>query len=128
MIDYFGSLTRPHVRSHFQIASVNLAIDHWLDRERDQLPLWFPVGIGSGIGLWQVTGDDGLFPLLILTLSLMLFGVVLGFQRRFARVLTFAAIALLIGFAAIALKSASVAEPILQKVWAGALHGRVEKV
>lgn len=128
MIDYFGSLTRPHVRSNFQIASVNLAIDHWLERENDQLPLWFPVGIGSGIGIWQVTGDKGLFPLLVLTLSLILFGVVLGFQRRLARVLTFSAIALLIGFAAIALKSASVAEPILQKVWTGTLHGRVEKV
>jgi len=28
-------------------------LENWLDRERDQLPLWLPVGIGFGVAFWQ---------------------------------------------------------------------------
>ncbi len=27
------------------------AVENWLDRERDQLPLWLPVDIGFGIAI-----------------------------------------------------------------------------
>ena len=42
--------------------------------------------------------------------------------------LTIAAFSLLIGFSAIALKSAYVAQPILNDIWTGTLYGRVEKL
>ena len=32
------------------------AVENWLDRERDQLPLWLPVGTGFGIAIWQFGG------------------------------------------------------------------------
>ncbi|HNW18692.1 MAG TPA: ComEC/Rec2 family competence protein, partial [Sphingorhabdus lacus] len=105
-----------------------MAIDRRLEREREQLPLWLPVGIGSGIGIWQVTGDSGLVPLLIMSVSLVLFSVAIGLRRRLARLLVIAAITLIVGFAAISLKSASVAGPVLQKVWTGSLYGRVDKI
>jgi len=34
------------------------AVENWLDRERDQLPLWLPVGIGFGIAIWQFRGTS----------------------------------------------------------------------
>jgi len=48
------------------LAAVNLnqnltlfqAVENWLDRERDQLPLWLPVGIGFGIAIWQFRGTS----------------------------------------------------------------------
>lgn len=128
MIGFFGSFPRHYARLNFQPARITLALDLWLERERDQLPLWLPVGIGSGIGLWQVTGDSGLRALLLLSVSLILFGIAIGFRRRLARVLTIAAFSLLIGFSAIALKSAYVAQPILNDIWTGTLYGRVEKL
>lgn len=128
MISFFGSLPRQYARPNFQIASISMAIDRRLEREREQLPLWLPVGIGSGIGIWQVTGDSGLVPLLILSVSLVFFSVAIGLRRRLARLLVIAAITLIVGFAAISLKSASVAGPVLQKVWTGSLYGRVDKI
>lgn len=128
MISFFGSLPRQYARPNFQIASISMAIDRRLEREREQLPLWLPVGIGSGIGIWQVTGDSGLVPLLIMSVSLVLFSVAIGLRRRLARLLVIAAITLIVGFAAISLKSASVAGPVLQKVWTGSLYGRVDKI
>lgn len=128
MISFFGSLPWQYARPNIQIASISMAIDRWLEQERDQLPLWLPVGIGSGIGVWQVTGDGGLVPLLSISASLVLFGVVVGFRRRLARVLAIAAISLMVGFVAIALKSASIASPVLHEIWTGSLYGRVEKI
>ena len=34
------------------------AVENWLDRERDQLPLSLPVGIGFGIAIWQSGGTS----------------------------------------------------------------------
>jgi competence protein ComEC len=128
MIGFFGSFPRRYARLKFQPSRITFAVDRWLEGERDQLPLWFPVGIGSGIGIWQVTGDSGLRALLLMSVSLILFGIAIGFRRRLARVLTIAAVSLLIGFSAIALKSAYVAQPVLNDIWTGTLYGRVEKL
>src|SRR5260221_8852189 len=34
------------------------AIEHWLEAERDQLPLWLPVALASGIARWFVLPDQ----------------------------------------------------------------------
>jgi len=34
------------------------AVENWLDRERDKLPLWLPVGIEFGIAIWQFRGTS----------------------------------------------------------------------
>lgn len=104
------------------------AIEHWLEFEKDQLPLWFPILIGAGIGLWQLTGSDGLFVAMMVFASLALAGVGIGYEKRSGRLLIFASLALSIGFASIELKSASVAGPVLGKVWTGSLYGRIEKI
>lgn len=104
------------------------SIENWLDAERDQLALWVPVGVGIGIGVWQLLGADGLSAVLFFTSSMVLCSFARGANPRLGRVLLFAAISVAIGFAAISVKSAIVAEPVLAKVWVGELYGRVEKV
>lgn len=132
MIGFFGSLprrnVRPNFRPNFRKVAIAPVLDHWLEREREQLPLWVPVGIGSGIGVWQVAGDSALFPMLIISASIALLGFAIGFHQRIARVLVVAALSLLLGFAAISVKSAIVAAPVLQKVWTGSLYGRIDKI
>jgi competence protein ComEC len=132
MIGFFGSLprrnVRPNFRPNFRKVAIAPVLDRWLEREREQLPLWVPVGIGSGIGVWQVAGDSALFPMLIISASIGLLGFAIGFHQRVARVLGVAAMSLLLGFAAISVKSAIVAAPVLQKVWTGSLYGRIEKI
>ena len=102
--------------------------ESWLDGERDQLALWVPITVGLGIGIWQILGAGGLFPLMFFSVSLALLAFVCGPNRQLGRVLLFAGIAVAVGYGAISVKSAWVAEPVLAKVWVGELYGRVEKV
>ncbi len=104
------------------------SVESWLDTERDQLALWVPVAVGLGIGVWQVLGAAGLYPLLLFCGALAMLAFAAGLRRRLGRVLLFGGIAVAAGFAAITIKSALVAEPVLTKVWVGELYGRVEKV
>ncbi len=103
-------------------------LEDWLDSERDQLPLWLPVAVGLGIGFWQAFGDSGVLSLLLFCMALLLFAFGIGLQSQIGRVLLVASLAVAVGFGAIALKSASVAQPVLGKVWVGSLYGRIEKV
>jgi competence protein ComEC len=103
-------------------------IERWLDTERDQLPLWTPVGVGVGIAIWQFFGDRGLPGLALLALALMLFGFWLGRGRRISFILVGAGVTVIVGFLAITLKSALAAAPILPKIWIGEFYARIEKV
>ncbi len=102
-------------------------IENWLDVERDQLPLWIAVGIGIGIGFWQISGSDGFISVLLLFLASSLLAYAVGLRHRTGRVLLISGITVLAGFGAIAIKSERVAAPVLGKVWIGTLYGRIEK-
>lgn len=104
------------------------AIEKWMDSERDQLPLWLPVGVGLGVALWQYFGDEGGLFLVLLCGALFLVGLLPQKGSRVRHICWALALTLAVGFAAIAIKSATVAEPILGKVWVGDLYGRIEKV
>ena len=59
---------------------------------------------------------------------MLLAGFALDAGSRTRQILQIAAASVAIGFAAIALKSAFVAQPVLGKVWIGEFYGRIEKV
>jgi competence protein ComEC len=116
---------------HYQFPSTLFSIDSvekWLDGERDQLPLWIPVAVGCGIALWQIEGDSGAWQTALICSALMLLSMAAGLDRRIGRVLLIAGLSVSMGFAAIAIKSAVVAAPVLDKIWVGSFYGRVEKV
>lgn len=104
------------------------AIENWLDAERDNLPLWIPVAVGSGIAIWQFSGNEAAGPVALLACSLVLLAIGAGVNRRLGITLTVAALAIVLGFSAIALKSSLVAQPVLSKIWIGSFYGRVEKI
>jgi competence protein ComEC len=116
------------VHLHVPLKAWLAGIDSWLDFERDQLTLWIPVGIGLGIGFWQVSGGEGLIPVLLLFLASSLLAYAVGFWRRIGRFLLFSGLAVLAGFGAIAIKSERVSAPVLANAWVGTFYGRVQKV
>ena len=103
-------------------------IENWLDGEKDQLPLWIPVGIGTGIAIWQYFGDDAIIAVVLFCLAIFLFGLGFGRASRLSAVLKGAGVTLLIGFAVIMLKSTLVSSPVLAKIWVGEFYGRISKV
>jgi competence protein ComEC len=102
--------------------------ERWLDAERDQLPLWVPVGIGLGIAIWQFFGDGGLLGVMLATLTFAIFGFWFGVDKRTSSILIGAGVTMMVGFLAIMLKSALVSSPVLSKIWIGEFYGRIEKV
>ncbi len=103
-------------------------LERWLDVEKDHLPLWIPVGLGVGIAVWQYFGDDSVVATAIFCLAILLFGIWLGGQYRLSAIAKGIATTVLIGFAAIALKSAFIAAPVLPKIWIGEFYARISKV
>ncbi len=103
-------------------------LENALDRERDQLPLWLPVGIGVGVAIWQFYGTSAISRLLLLALAVGLFALSAKPHSRIRQFLGIAAVSMLLGFALISLKSAAVDQPVLGKVWIGEFYGRIEAV
>ena len=106
----------------------SIALENWLDRERDQLPLWLPVGIGIGIVIWQFGGASASPGLLLLAIAVGLFALLAKPHSRSRQFLGMAAVSILLGFGLISLKSAVVDKPVLGKIWIGEFYGRIEAV
>lgn len=103
-------------------------LENWLDHERDQLPLWFPVGIGFGVAFWQFFGSSAWAGLAMSCASLLFFGILAPRYSRLRQLAQMAAVAILLGFLLIAFRSTTVAQPVLGKIWTGELYGRIEAV
>ena len=105
-----------------------IAVENWLDRERDQLPLWLPVGIGIGIVIWQFGGVSEAPGALLLAIAVGLLALLAKPHSRSRQFLGMAALASLLGFGLINLKSAAVDQPVLGKIWIGDFYGRIEAI
>jgi competence protein ComEC len=105
-----------------------VVIENWLDRERDQTPLWLPVGIGFGVAFWQFFGTSAWAGLAMACASLMFFGNLVPPYSLLRQLARMAAITILIGFSVIAFRSATVAQPVLGKIWIGEFYGQIEAV
>jgi competence protein ComEC len=97
----------------------------WLERKRDQLPLFIPVGLGVGIILWQYLGNPALWPLFLATIGILCCAIACGSQYRLSRLCLYSALIILAGFAAITFKATYFAVPALQKIWTGQIQARV---
>jgi competence protein ComEC len=103
-------------------------IERWLDTEQEHLPLWIPVGVGIGIAIWQQFGNGGVAGLLMMCVACLFAVASIGHGYRLSAILKGVTITILVGFSAIALKSAWVASPVLPEIWIGEFYGRVSKV
>lgn len=104
------------------------AVEDWLDREKDQIGLWLPVGIGLGIAAWQFLGTEMWPGIVLISAALALIGMLVSRGTRIRHIIQITAILFALGFAVIAGKSAWVEQPVLGKIWVGEFYGRVETV
>ncbi|OAN62796.1 ComEC/Rec2 family competence protein [Sphingomonas sp. TDK1] len=90
------------------------ALERWLEAERGQLPLWFPVLFGAGITGWFVLADAWQWSgFIVAALGLATGGVVL--PGRPGRVLLLAGLLLAMGCGAIWWRAESVRAPVLAR-------------
>ena len=110
-------------------ARVNGRVEAVLEQERDQLPLWLPVALGSGIAAWFVLGGPVQWMAWIALMIAVASGsVLLPRSGRLQRIVLIAAIAGAMGCGAIWARAAWVAAPVLSRPTISAFSGTVEQV
>ncbi len=105
------------------------AIEGRLEAERDQLVLWVPVAIGSGIAAWFVLCDTIWWRVALLAaLSVSLCAVSGAKGGRFSRVLTIGTLGFAIGLGLVWWRSERVAAPVLARPEIITMTARVNRI
>lgn len=104
-------------------------LEAWLERERDQLALWVPVGLGAGIAGWFALPDAGGWTgLIVAALAVACLGGWCGRRRRLGRVLLVGGIGVALGCANAWLRAERVAAPVLDGPRVASFTAMVERV
>lgn len=104
-------------------------LETWLEAEREQLVLWLPVLLGTGVAAWFLLPDAPRWIGFMLGgLALALIAIALPGGGRAPRVIAVAALALAAGCALIWWRSDRVAAPVLARPAVAMLAARVERV
>jgi competence protein ComEC len=113
-----------------QIAGrVGAALERWLEAERDQLPLWFPVALGAGIAAWFVLPDARSWAAALLALLAVGFGALAGGrQGRALRAIAVGALAAAAGITLIWWRAERAAAPVLARPVVARFSAEVERV
>ncbi len=91
-------------------------LEDWLETERDQLALWIPVALGTGIGLWfALPLRSEWIAVIVAGLALSLAGFSMGAHRRLARVVIVFGFCVALGCGLIWFRAWSVGAPILAR-------------
>jgi competence protein ComEC len=99
------------------------------EAERDQLPLWLPVGLGLGTALWFWLPDQRAWTaFLLLGAALMLAPLALVPGSRWGRAVSIFCLAALVGCANIWWKAERVAKPVLTHERLATFEGEVESL
>ncbi|MBX9859168.1 MAG: ComEC/Rec2 family competence protein [Sphingomonas sp.] len=110
-------------------ARASAATERWLEAERDQLFLWLPVMLGSGIALWFALSDARSWTLAVLLLvSAAAAALAVDRGGRATRVIAIAAFASALGLALIWWRAERVAAPVLAKPVVVTIEALVERV
>jgi competence protein ComEC len=110
-------------------AGANAWIETRFDAERDQLPLWIPVGVGIGIAAWFQLPESRLWiAFLLLAAALALLPQALAPGTRTARALSLFALFAILGCADIWWEAERVAAPRLERERAAEFTANVEQV
>jgi competence protein ComEC len=109
-----------------RVASV---VEGFLDLERDQLALWLPVALGTGIAAWFVLDGSAQWQAWLLAMAALgCASWLLPTGSRMRRVVLIAAIASAIGCGAIWARATWVAGPVLTRPVVATFTGRIERV
>ena len=96
------------------------------DRERDQLPLWLPVGFGLGIAAWFVLPDSHSWTAFLLAAAAAVAGLLaLAGGTRWGRALAIFSLAAAIGCGHVWLRAERVGEPSLKRARMAEFEARI---
>ena len=102
------------------------AIESWLEAERDQIPLWLPVGLGLGIAAWFALPDmEKWLAFMSATGGVAGFGFTLARGGRLGRVIGIFALVAMIGCGLIWLRAERVAAPRIERPIVAAFEARI---
>ncbi len=105
------------------------AIEALADRERDQLPLWLPVGLIVGTAGWfWLAGREAWIAFLLLAAAAMLGALALGWGTRWGRALAIFCLAVILGCGNVWWRAERVAAPRLERPQLASFEGRIETV
>jgi competence protein ComEC len=113
-----------HVR-----ATALAGIEALFDAERDQLPLWLPVGLGLGIAAWFTLPDSSAWAgFLLAGTALLTLALALGADTRAGRAIAIFSLASMVGCSLIWIKSERVAAPRIERARMAAFSATIETV
>jgi competence protein ComEC len=97
------------------------------DAERDQLPLWLPVGLGLGIGAWFALPDSSAWAaFLLLAVALATGAAAIGWGSRWGRAIAIFGLAAAFGCGLIWAKAERVEAPRLERARLAEFTARIE--
>ncbi len=106
-----------------------IRIEHRLEAERGQLPLWLPAALGGGIAAWFALPDArGWAAFLCVALAVALVGMMLPGHTRIGRAVSVGALLALLGCVLIWWRADRVAAPVLARPVVVRVTGRVERI
>ena len=105
------------------------AVERWLEAEREQLPLWIPVMLGSGVAAWFVLPTPALWLAAALALTaLAMAGLAAGHGGRAGRAVTIGALCAAAGLALADWRAEREASPVLAGPTIATFEAKVESV
>ncbi len=122
-----GTAGLPEVPAFAGMTVLSRRLESLADSERDQLPLWLPVGLGLGTACWFALPDARVwtaFLLLAAALALAPQGLAPG--TRWARAASIFCLAAILGCANVWWKAERVAAPVLSHPRAAEFDARIE--
>ncbi len=97
-------------------SSIIARIENWLDAERDQLALWFPVGIAIGVASWFILADQNAWIAVIISgAAISMIGLAIGRTRRLGAFLMIGGLTVAFGCALSWWRADHVAAPRLSR-------------
>lgn len=111
-----------------RMGRVLAGLELWLEAERDQLPLWLPLVLGTGIVAWFVLPLRELWTGFILaSLALAVAGPMFGLPRRIGWASMLAGLALALGCGLVWARAEMKAHPVLTRPVVAIVTGTIER-
>jgi competence protein ComEC len=110
-------------------ASLPTRLESLLEAERDQLPLWLPVGLGAGIAAWLVLPDSAAWiAFLLAAAGLVAAATAFGADTRSGRAIALFCLAAMIGCGLVWSKAERAAASQIERARMVAFGGTIETV
>lgn len=127
LLDSFAKSGVPTSRAGPGMTALSRRLETLADAERDQLPLWLPVGLGLGTAAWFALPDDRAWTaFLLLAAALALAPQAAAPGTRWGRAASIFCLAAMIGCAGIWWRAERVAAPVLSQARAAEFDARIE--